>query len=105
MKYYYFLICAMILANIGIYAQQTWMTSQQSDWFDDPDCWNGGFGATSCSIEAGIELGGGISGKCSVSCDSSTYACCGIRCICKPYPLRPEIPEIPVVPVDPESSK
>lgn len=50
---------------------------------DCPYCYNGGPGATSCSIDAGIEIAGwGVSGACSVSCKGEYYACCGIRCTC-----------------------
>ena len=46
-------------------------------------CYNGGPGASSCSIDGGIEIvGSGVSVACSVSCRDGYYACCGIRCSC-----------------------
>ena len=51
-----------------------------------PACYNGGVGASSCSIESGIDVFGlGISSKCEVTCISGYYACCGLRCICVKY--------------------
>lgn len=51
----------------------------------NPVCYNGGEGASQCSIEAGINIPGGygISAKCDVTCRDGYYACCGIRCTCK----------------------
>ena len=50
-------------------------------------CYHGGVGATSCSIEAGINIFGfGTSTKCQVSCTNGYYACCGLRCTCEKYP-------------------
>ncbi len=49
-------------------------------------CYNGGRGATSCSISGGIDIkGGGASAACDVSCQTGYYACCGIRCTCEKY--------------------
>lgn len=49
-------------------------------------CVSGGKGATACSITAGTTVVGvGLSGGCSVSCDSGYYACCGINCTCERY--------------------
>lgn len=49
----------------------------------DPDCYNGGRGASQCSIDAGIDLGAaGVSANCSVTCDAGYYACCHFRCTC-----------------------
>ena len=46
-------------------------------------CYSGGVGSGSCSIDAGTDiLGSGISGGCSVSCNSGYYACCSLRCVC-----------------------
>lgn len=51
---------------------------------ESSDCWNGGPGATQCSIEAGTEiLGVGVSAGCSVTCGDGYYACCSLRCVCK----------------------
>ena len=48
-------------------------------------CWNGGPGASACSISAGITiLGQGVTTGCTVTCNTSYYACCGIHCICIP---------------------
>lgn len=49
-----------------------------------PHCYNGGSGSLSCEIPAGIELPGGVSMGCSVSCREGYYACCGIGCVCLP---------------------
>ena len=46
-------------------------------------CYNGGRGASQCSIDGGIEIvGSGVSVACSVTCREGYYACCGIRCTC-----------------------
>lgn len=51
----------------------------------NPYCIEGGKGSIQCSIDAGIEiLGVGVSASCSTSCKDGYYACCGIRCTCKP---------------------
>ncbi len=51
---------------------------------ENPFCYNGGVGASQCSIEGGITiLNFGVSANCSVTCNSGYYACCGIRCTCK----------------------
>ena len=48
-----------------------------------PYCHAGGPGASQCSIDAGINIAGyGVSGGCSVTCGSGTYACCTLRCTC-----------------------
>lgn len=49
-----------------------------------PHCYNGGRGSLSCEIPAGIELPGGVSMACSVSCKEGYYACCGLGCVCLP---------------------
>lgn len=48
-------------------------------------CYSGGYNATSCSIDAGISIGGGVSLGCSVTCNSKSYACCGLECKCVNY--------------------
>ena len=49
-------------------------------------CYNGGRGATSCSISGGIDIkGGGVSASCDVSFQTGYYACCCIRCTCEKY--------------------
>lgn len=46
-------------------------------------CYNGGPGASQCSIDGGIDIvGSGVSVACSVTCKAGYYACCGIRCTC-----------------------
>lgn len=52
-----------------------------------PTCHSGGVYATSCSIDAGVDLGeAGFAGGCSVSCESGkAYACCHKECKCIPY--------------------
>lgn len=62
-----------------------------ADYSDDEDddvekvhCYNGGEGASHCSITAGINVfGTGFSSDCSVDCRDGYYACCGLRCVCK----------------------
>ncbi len=66
----------LLLANIEALTDETEM------W--NPYCYNGGPGSNSCSIDAGISIAGyGVSGACSVSCNSGYYSCCGIRCTCE----------------------
>ena len=50
----------------------------------DTECYYGGKGSKSCSIPTGIEMKGGVSIECSVSCNDGYYACCGLSCICRP---------------------
>lgn len=61
--------------------------SLEQDWGDiggggwgAVSCDSGGVGATSCSVQSGTK-------RCSVNCDSNTYACCkttntGVTCRC-----------------------
>ena len=59
------------------------LSSPEDNSFICQNCYSGGPGASSCSIEAGIDIvGSGMSGSCSVSCNQGYYACCSIRCIC-----------------------
>lgn len=94
------LFAALLVANLAIYA----CTSQDeqsvpkgetiaeesgvTDIMDIPveklTCHTGGPGKAECKIEPGIKIGDFVSGGCSVSCYDGYYACCGIRCICKP---------------------
>lgn len=47
------------------------------------NCYNGGIGSTSCSVEGGIEIVGfGTTASCSVTCADGFFACCSIKCIC-----------------------
>lgn len=48
----------------------------------EPTCHSGGIGSTACSIEAGVELEGGLSGGCSVTCGGGFFACCDFHCTC-----------------------
>jgi hypothetical protein len=49
----------------------------------EPYCYNGGPGATTCSIDGGINIAGyGVSAACSVGCGDGYYACCTLRCTC-----------------------
>jgi hypothetical protein len=50
---------------------------------ESSQCYNGGQGASSCSIDGGIDIAGsGVSAACSVSCKEDYYACCSLRCTC-----------------------
>lgn len=50
---------------------------------NDPYCYSGGKGSSSCSIDGGITiLGCGVSVACSVSCQNGYYACCALSCDC-----------------------
>lgn len=49
------------------------------------ECLAGGPGSNYCIVPAGVDINGGVTGGCSVTCSEGYYACCGIRCICKPY--------------------
>lgn len=51
---------------------------------DKVTCKNGGETSSFCSIAPGIKLGDIVTIGCSVTCNESTYACCGERCICRP---------------------
>ena len=63
-----------------------WQNAEVLASGEGPNCYNGGVGASSCSIESGIDVFGlGISKKCEVTCIDGYYACCGLRCICVPY--------------------
>ncbi len=47
-------------------------------------CRNGGAGSASCSIQPGEEIEGYLTQGCSVNCGPGYYACCGLRCSCRP---------------------
>ena len=51
---------------------------------DELTCYKGGSGHAECKIEPGIKIGDFVTMGCSVSCQEGYYACCGIRCICRP---------------------
>ena len=49
-------------------------------------CYNGGCGASQCSIDAGISIAGyGISAAGSVTAEDGYFACCSLQC--KPYSI------------------
>lgn len=94
MKKLYYLIFALFVANVTVYAtpQNIW---DENSW-DDPNeyqeddeieiqsnifspCISGGPGSTSCSLDGDAD---GFGGKCSVTCTGLTYACCGVGCHC-----------------------
>lgn len=62
-------------------------------------CYSGGRGASSCSIQAGITIGGGISAGCSVTCLPGYYACCGLKCTCvnESEIVKPPVDPIPAI--------
>lgn len=46
-------------------------------------CHAGGYDAVSCEISGAFHVCiGGVGGSCSITCGSSTYACCGLSCSC-----------------------
>lgn len=47
-------------------------------------CYSGGPGASYCHVNSGVNIGDGVTGGCSVTCTAGYYACCGIKCECKP---------------------
>ncbi len=54
----------------------------------DLTCYNGGPNSTSCKIEPGIKIGDMVSIGCGVTCEEGYYACCGVRCACKPDDMK-----------------
>lgn len=75
------LILLLATINVGIYAMSDGNTAKPAS-ANATFCYNGGVGAASCSIDAGITIGGGVSAACSVSCREGYYACCSLRCRC-----------------------
>ena len=62
------------------------VTSLASNESGAEECYNGGRGATYCSIAPGINiLGRAVTTGCEVGCGSGYYACCGLHCTCKSY--------------------
>ena len=73
----------MSLADVELLAYGE--NSSGNDTSYNPYCLHGGVGAAACSIAGGIEILGYVASvDCSVTCNSGYYACCGIRCTCKP---------------------
>lgn len=50
----------------------------------DLTCKTGGPGNLECKIEPGIKIGDFVSIGCGVTCTEGYYACCGVRCACRP---------------------
>lgn len=74
------LVLMLMFANIVLAFADT----NPDDGEDKVRCFNGGVGASHCSIAAGIDVFGlGLSSDCSVDCREGYYACCGLRCVCK----------------------
>ena len=67
--------------DLSLIANVEALTSME---FPQNICYNGGPGASSCSIDSGIDVFGfGISRSCDVECRNGYYACCGLRCTCE----------------------
>lgn len=90
-----FSICCMVFWSIcspskGKLANDLFLSNVEaltSPSDEDKSCIEGGIGASSCSIEAGITiLGNGVTVGCSTECQKGYYACCALRCKCKPNP-------------------
>lgn len=78
---YVSLVIVLMFANIVL----AFANTRPDDGEDKVRCYNGGQGASHCSIAAGIDVFGiGLSSDCSVDCKEGYYACCGLRCVCKP---------------------
>lgn len=75
------LILLLVTINVGIYAMSNGVTNAPAR-AKATTCYNGGVGATSCSIDAGVWVDGDVSTYCTVSCSAGYYACCGLRCTC-----------------------
>lgn len=110
MKKYYYIIVALAAANIMLLAcnssrndvseasdgalyeeveQSAEADSAQIEAYmdaaeKDPECRTGGRGSASCRIAPGVDIGGTRTIGCSVTCEDGYYACCGLRCTCKP---------------------
>lgn len=50
----------------------------------DITCKTGGPGNLECKIDPGIKIGDFVSIGCGVTCMEGYYACCGVRCACRP---------------------
>lgn len=99
-----YIVAALLVANAGLFmasscSKSTTATAVKSEKANieeivsnskelaerhDTECYYGGKGSKSCSIPAGIEMKGGVSIECSVTCNDGYYACCGLSCICRP---------------------
>lgn len=96
MKNYLKLICLTACIAISGWYMKGKINSSPTAWIALPldnvvsltnaessGCYSGGYGASSCSINAGTDIVGfGVSAGCSVSCISGYYACCNINCAC-----------------------
>ena len=94
MKKLYLIVLVLVGVNIALYDVDTANAKKQEpqEFIEieeievlsegEPTCHSGGRGASSCSIEAGIQLEAGMSGGCSVTCNAGFYACCDFHCTC-----------------------
>lgn len=95
MKHLYFMAVLLAAVNIYMFTGKEEQRTRAYGIFDvealsnsENDkkyCHSGGIAASQCSIEGGISLDAGISGGCSVTCNSGYYACCDLHCTCEPY--------------------
>lgn len=51
---------------------------------DELTCYTGGKGQSECKVEPGVKIGDFVTMGCSVTCGEGYYACCGLRCVCRP---------------------
>lgn len=95
MKKYYYCVIALLSINATLFAQikqaqsndatvitmDSVETLSDDEIITDIECISGGSNASQCSFSGTIL---GVSGECSVTCESGTYACCGLLgCHCK----------------------
>lgn len=79
------LLCAnLALGLLACSGSQQGDGEQTASGDDAITCYYGGPGNESCEIAAGIDIDGGISTSCSVTCEEGFYACCGLECRCYP---------------------
>lgn len=71
-------------ASDGIaYIVQNNIETLSSDDMDGSSCFAGGPRAVSCSLGAGVGIGGATGdASCTVTCSDGYYACCGVGCKC-----------------------
>lgn len=92
MKKLYLIIAALIATNAVIYSieqpdgQDTVVTVIEETVIEiqPAGCLYGGPGTSSCQISNGVDIGGGISVGCAVTCNEGYYSCCssaGCRCV------------------------
>lgn len=93
-------ILILIFANVCLFAMgndfyDEFFYEEDDEFvlYSDEDCVAGGTDASQCSVQAGISFGGGVTVGCSVTCRGNSYACCGLKCECKPLQLTAPDPD------------